>query len=92
MLSRDSSVGIATGYGLNGRNLIDRGKRFFSILQRPDRLWGLRSLIQLELGALSPTVKRQGREADRSHYLVPRCRELELHLHFPVCLHSLVLN
>jgi hypothetical protein len=33
--SRDSSVGIATGYGLDGG-----GKRRLSSLQGPDRLWG----------------------------------------------------
>jgi hypothetical protein len=34
----DISVGIATGYGPDGRGLIpDRGKRFFSTPQRPNR-------------------------------------------------------
>jgi hypothetical protein len=36
--SRDSSVGIATGYGLNGPGLITGSVRFFSFPQRPDRL------------------------------------------------------
>jgi hypothetical protein len=36
-----SSVGMATGYGLNGRGSNSgRGKRSGSTLQRPDRLWG----------------------------------------------------
>jgi hypothetical protein len=35
--SRDSSVGIATGYWLDGQGSIPgRGKRFFSTPQRPD--------------------------------------------------------
>jgi hypothetical protein len=37
--SRDVSIGIPTGYGLDGRGSIpSRGKRFFSAPQRPDRL------------------------------------------------------
>jgi hypothetical protein len=36
-----SAVGIATGYEMEGRGSIpDRGKRFFSFAQRPDRLCG----------------------------------------------------
>jgi hypothetical protein len=38
---RDSSVGIGTGYGLDGPGWIPgRGKIFFFPLSRPDRLWG----------------------------------------------------
>jgi hypothetical protein len=37
--SRESSVGIETGYGFDSR----QGNNFFSIPQRPDRLWGLPS-------------------------------------------------
>jgi hypothetical protein len=44
--SRDSSVGIPTGYGLDGwGSLPGRGKRFFSTPQSPDRLWGPPSLL-----------------------------------------------
>jgi hypothetical protein len=41
--SRDSSVGIATGYGLDDRQVGVRvlvGPRVFSSSRRPDRLWG----------------------------------------------------
>jgi hypothetical protein len=41
--SRDSSVGIATGHGLDGRGVWVRvpvGSRIFSSPRRPDRLWG----------------------------------------------------
>jgi hypothetical protein len=41
--SRDSSVGIATGYGLDDRDVgvrVPVGSRIFSPLRRPDRLWG----------------------------------------------------
>jgi hypothetical protein len=40
-----------------------RGKRFFSNSQGPDRLWGPPSHLS---NALSPGVKRPGREVDRS--------------------------
>jgi hypothetical protein len=44
--SRDSSVGITTDYGLDGQGSIPRRrKQLFSILQRPDWLWGPASLI-----------------------------------------------
>jgi hypothetical protein len=62
--SRDSSVGIATGYGLDDRGVgvrVPIGERFFSSPSHSDR-----PLIQWVPGALSPGVKRQGREADHS--------------------------
>jgi hypothetical protein len=60
-VSRDSSVGIATGYGLDDRGVGVESKFFFSP-HRPDRLWGLlKSPIQWV-----PGVKRPGREADHS--------------------------
>jgi hypothetical protein len=45
-MSRDSSVGIAKGYGLEDWGSI-RGlaKIVFSTPQRPDRLWGPHSLL-----------------------------------------------
>jgi hypothetical protein len=44
--SRDSSVGIATGYGLDGRGSISgKDKRFFYTSQRPDRPWDPPSLL-----------------------------------------------
>jgi hypothetical protein len=43
---RDSSVGIATGYGLDGRGSISGGgKRFFCTPQHPDRLLGRSNLL-----------------------------------------------
>jgi hypothetical protein len=44
--TRDSSVGIVTGYRLDGRGLFPgRAKKFISTPQRPDRLWGSPSLL-----------------------------------------------
>jgi hypothetical protein len=59
-------AGIATGYGVDGvRVLVE--SRIFSYPRRPDRLWGPPSfLFNGKRGALSPVVKRSGREADHS--------------------------
>jgi hypothetical protein len=49
MKSRDSSVGIAPGYGLDDRGsrvrFQGRGWEFFSSPPRPERLWGPPSLL-----------------------------------------------
>jgi hypothetical protein len=42
--SRDSSIGIVTGYGLEGWG---RAKRFFFTSQRRNRLWGPFNLREL---------------------------------------------
>jgi hypothetical protein len=65
---RDSSVGIATGYGLDGGGVgvrVPVGAKSFISLRRPDRFWGPPSLLSNSYGGFSPEVKRPGREADR---------------------------
>jgi hypothetical protein len=70
--SRDSAVGIATGYGLDDWGVGTRipvGSRIFSSPRRPDRLWGPPNLISNGYrggGAISSGLKRTGREADHS--------------------------
>jgi hypothetical protein len=62
--SRDSVVGIATGYGLDDRGVgvrIPVGSRIFSSPRGPDWL-----SIRWVPVALSPGVKRPGHEADHS--------------------------
>jgi hypothetical protein len=47
-MSRDSSVGIATGYGLDDREVgvqVQVGERIFISPRRPDRFWGPLSLL-----------------------------------------------
>jgi hypothetical protein len=68
--NRDSTVGIATGYGVDDRGVgvrvPDRVKNFqFSTSSRPTP-GPTQPPIQWVLGALSPEVKRQGHEAEHS--------------------------
>jgi hypothetical protein len=66
ILSQNSSVGITTGYGLDGRGSIPgRGKIFFFILSRP-ALGPTQHPIQWVPGALSPGIKPPELEADHS--------------------------
>jgi hypothetical protein len=65
--SRSSSVGIATGYGLDGRGS-NPGKAkiyLFSTASRP-ALGLTQTPIQWVLGAISPGVMWRGHEADHS--------------------------
>jgi hypothetical protein len=60
--SRDSVVGIATGYGLEDRGVgvrVPVGSRIFSTSSRP-ALGSTQTCIQWVPGALSPVVKRPG--------------------------------
>jgi hypothetical protein len=70
--SRDSSVGIAKGYALDGRGLVpSRGYRFLflSTSERPGRLWGQPILVyngHLWGFLRGVGVNRSVREADHS--------------------------
>jgi hypothetical protein len=61
--SLGSAVGIAIGYGLDGRGVgvrVPVRARFFFSPQRPDKLWGPLSLLSKGYRG----VKWPGREAD----------------------------
>jgi hypothetical protein len=81
--SRDSSVGIVTGYMLDGPGSIPGSARFLISPQRPDRLCGPLSLLSNGYRGVKLTTHL---------HLVPRSRMVELYLHSPICLHSVVLN
>jgi hypothetical protein len=67
--SRDSAVGIATGYRLDDREIgvqVTVGSRNFSSPCRPDRLWANPTSYLVGTGGSFPCVKRTGRETDHS--------------------------
>jgi hypothetical protein len=65
--SRESAVGIATRYGLDGPGIESRwGGKIFRT--RPDRPWGLPSFR-------FPGVKRPGRGVDHPPRLAPRLKK-----------------
>jgi hypothetical protein len=94
--SRDSSVGIATGYRLDDRGFgvrVPVESRIFSSPRRPDRFWGPPSLLPNGYRGLFPRgVKRPGREADHSPTRVRDQETVNLYRHFPIRLHGAVLN
>jgi hypothetical protein len=62
-MSLDSSVGIATGYGLDDRGVgvrVPVGSRIFSSSNRPERLWGPPNLLSNGYGGSFPGVKAAG--------------------------------
>jgi hypothetical protein len=62
MMRRDSSLGIATGYGLEDQGVAVRvpvGPRIFSPSRRPDRLWDPPSLLA-NIGGFFPGDKADG--------------------------------
>jgi hypothetical protein len=72
--NRDSSVGIATGCGLDGRGVgvrVPVGAEFFYIPRRPDRFWGPTCLLSNGYCGSYPAVKQPGREANHSPPIVP---------------------
>jgi hypothetical protein len=76
--SRDSIVGIATGYGVDDRGVgvrVPVESRIFSSLRRPDRFWGPSNLLSNGYRALFLWgVKRPWREAD---HLPPTSAEVK---------------
>jgi hypothetical protein len=95
-MSRDSAVGMATGYGLDYRGVgvrVPVGARIFSSPRRPDRLWGPPSLLSNRYWQLFPRGKSAGawNWSLRSSY--NRGQEnVDLYIHAPIRLHGVVLN
>jgi hypothetical protein len=82
MVGPDSSVGIATRYGLDGRrDLILLEARFFRT--RPDRPWAHPASYTVGTGS-APTVKRPGRGvAHPTQYSAYVKERVQLHLYSP---------
>jgi hypothetical protein len=68
-LGRDSSVGIATGYGLDGPGIVSRWGRHVQAGPGAQPASGT-----MGTGSL-PRVKRPGRDANHPPLLVPRSRK-----------------
>jgi hypothetical protein len=86
--SRENSVGIMTDYGLDGPPLIPGNGRFFSSPRPPPTVLPIPRVP----GALSPGLRRQGGETVRSSPSSAEVKMVELYLHFPVCLHGIVVS
>jgi hypothetical protein len=96
-MSRDSVVGIATGYKLDDGGVgvrVPVGLRIFSSPRRPDRLCGPPNLLSYGYRGLFPRgVKRPVREADHSPTASAEVKEnVDLYIHYPIRLHGVVLN
>jgi hypothetical protein len=83
-ICRNSAVGIATGYGLDNREVgvrVPVGSRIFTSPYRPDRLWG-------------PPNRRlfPGVEADHSPPASASQENMDLYIHSPIRLNGVVLN
>jgi hypothetical protein len=68
-----------------------QSKRFFSIASR--RLWSLLYLLPYgDRELYSWGLSDRGVKLTAHLHSVPRSRVMELYLHFPICLHGIVLN
>jgi hypothetical protein len=89
-MSRDSSVGIATSYELDGRGSIPGKGKDFSLFHKvqtalePHYAVGIRGSTQGYSG--------RGVKLTTHLHLVPRSRMMQLYLYSPVRLHDMVLN
>jgi hypothetical protein len=81
----DSSVGIATGYGLRGRGSIT-SRGFFFIPQRWHRLGAHPISHRMDTGMYFPGGKAAW--ADHLLHVVPRSRMVELYLNSHKYLHG----
>jgi hypothetical protein len=86
--SRDSTIGIATSYGLNSRGLgvrVPVEGRFCSSSRRPGRFWGPPSVLSNGYrGFFPPGVKRQGREANHSHTTSAKAKNMWIYTSTPL--------
>jgi hypothetical protein len=95
--SRDSVVGIATGYVPDYRVVgvrVQAGSRIFFFPCRPDRLCGPSSILSNGCrGLFPPVVERLGREADHSFPASAEVKKMWIYISTPpTCLHGVMLN
>jgi hypothetical protein len=85
--SRDSAVGIATGYRPDNRGVgvpsPGRVKNFLSSTSSRPALGSTQPAIQWVLGALSPGAKRPGREVDQSPSTSAEVKKMFIYISTP---------
>jgi hypothetical protein len=90
-----SAVGIATGYGMDDREVgvrVPVGSRILTSPCRPDRLWGPPNLLYNGYGGSFPGVKRPRREADHSPPASAEIKKMWIYNPLPIRLHGVVLS
>jgi hypothetical protein len=91
-----SVVGIATGYGLDGRGVglqVPVGSRIFFSPRRPDRLWGHPTSYLMSTRGSFPCAKAAGAWSWPLTSNSYRGQEnVDLYIHSPIRLHGVVLN
>jgi hypothetical protein len=81
------AVGIATGYGLDDREVglrVPVGARIFTSPCCPDRLWGPPSFLSSWYRGLPPGVKRPGSETDHSPPTSSEIKKMWLYTSTPI--------
>jgi hypothetical protein len=97
-MSRDSAVGITTGYGLEDRGVgvrVPVGSRIFSSPRSPDLLCGPPNLLFNGYRGLFPWgLSGRGVKLTTHLKLVPESRKVHLlvYIHSPIRFHGVVLN
>jgi hypothetical protein len=96
LMSRDTAVRIATGYGLDGQGVgiqVPIGTKFFSSPRHPNRFWSPPRLLCN--GTVCSFLRGKAAAAWSWLFISKQCRGQEyvdLYIHIPILLHGIVLD